>query len=661
MNGIYLFFIVIFIIVFFATPDTSHAQNTSIDSLLEIVKQNRANSATYNQLALEHYIININRSKQFASKALSLAREEKDSAQIAYAFNRLGTTCLYQNELDSALVNYRNSATLFGHLKMYNDCAGSTTCCAKVFEYKLQNDSAQKEYAKALDIFEKAGKSEYYVQALIANGKFHSKQGKLNDALGYFNKALENMSHLKDYDQIIFFNTIAKTYQDLGDFRNAIKFLDEAISKSKLGRDDMVLALTYVNVGNLYIAWGKGETALKYYTKSLEISKKAGFGQFLRGIPVLIGDIYLDKKQYDKAKNYYLQTLDYAHQSSGDVINEAKAYHGLSKICTDKHEYNEAIKHSLKALSLSERAKIPLYIANTHYLLAKNYLNFSLLEKAKNHLDTAASIATKDSLKNLEAQITLLYARYYNISNKEPGSSPFYEKYIAIKDSMFTGQNQELFARFQVELDNLEKGYKLKEAENLNKLNVAELSQKKKQIIFISTISLLLLMGIFVYAAMYSQQQQTNRALFIKNEELLKQENERRSNKKAQEGKSTKIPETLQKEVIRKLNEELDKNKIHLRNGLTLHSLSKILGTNSVYLSKIIKTTYNSSFSAFINKHRVMEAQKMILNKNFSNYTIDAISTECGYNSKSTFNKTFKELTGLTPKEFKRQGALQNQ
>jgi AraC-like DNA-binding protein len=48
----------------------------------------------------------------------------------------------------------------------------------------------------------------------------------------------------------------------------------------------------------------------------------------------------------------------------------------------------------------------------------------------------------------------------------------------------------------------------------------------------------------------------------------------------------------------------------------------------------------------------------MILNPEFSNYTIDAISQECGYNSKSTFNKAFKQITGLTPNEYKRQEDL---
>jgi AraC-like DNA-binding protein len=50
----------------------------------------------------------------------------------------------------------------------------------------------------------------------------------------------------------------------------------------------------------------------------------------------------------------------------------------------------------------------------------------------------------------------------------------------------------------------------------------------------------------------------------------------------------------------------------------------------------------------------------MILDKKFAHYTIDAISHECGYKNKSTFNKAFKNIVGLTPKAYREQASVKS-
>lgn len=629
-------------------------QNSIVDSLFNVVKQNRATAETYNKLAQEHWYIDIPKSKEYALRALELAQEEQNMPQIGFAFNRLGTAFLYLQELDSAQHYYNKSVDVFEQQEMYTELAGATACCARIFETKFKYDSALYKYSKALDIFEMAEKSEYYVQTLMVVGGLYSNLGDFSNAQKYFDMALENKSHVNNYDLITMYNKIGINYQNLGNFRNAIKYFQDAFKACDLSDNNIALATTYVNIANLYIAWDKKEEALNYLEKGLEISKSTGIEYYKQTILLLIADIYLDFGQLDKAGEYYTNLLNSAHEPT-NVFNEGKAYNGLAKIAANKHQYNEAIKHSAKALQFFEKMQRPFYIANSHYLLAANYLGKSDLRKVKEHLDKAAFIANQYSFKELEAEVLLLYARYNNKANNGwgRGSEKLYEKYIAIKDSLFEQQNQKLLAKFQVEMDNLEKDYQLKEAKSLNKLKEAELDQKKRQVTNISLISLLLLAGVFVFVVMYIKKQKANRLLFLKNKELVKKESKMQSKRDLVE-----IPESRQNEIIKKLNREMNENSIHLQTDLTLYSLSKALNTNSSYLSRIIQLNYNCNFSAFLNKHRIIEAQKMILDKSFAHYTIDAISHECGYKSKSTFNKAFKEITGLTPNEYKRQGEL---
>lgn len=71
------------------------------------------------------------------------------------------------------------------------------------------------------------------------------------------------------------------------------------------------------------------------------------------------------------------------------------------------------------------------------------------------------------------------------------------------------------------------------------------------------------------------------------------------------------------------------------------------------HLSQAINQNLNTNFYKFVNAYRVEEVKKKLKNPEFEKYSILGIAFESGFNSKSTFNKIFKEETGMTPSEFK--------
>jgi AraC-like DNA-binding protein len=50
---------------------------------------------------------------------------------------------------------------------------------------------------------------------------------------------------------------------------------------------------------------------------------------------------------------------------------------------------------------------------------------------------------------------------------------------------------------------------------------------------------------------------------------------------------------------------------------------------------------------------RVNQAKSLLLDADYSNYTITSIGLESGFNSKSTFYTVFKKHSGCTPVQFK--------
>lgn len=101
-----------------------------------------------------------------------------------------------------------------------------------------------------------------------------------------------------------------------------------------------------------------------------------------------------------------------------------------------------------------------------------------------------------------------------------------------------------------------------------------------------------------------------------------------------------------------KVLEAIVTEKIYQNPELTLTDLSKNLATNPSLLSKIINQGFEMNFNDLINYYRVEEVKEKLQNTANANLTIMSLAYDAGFNSKATFNRAFKKVTGKTPKEF---------
>jgi AraC-like DNA-binding protein len=97
-----------------------------------------------------------------------------------------------------------------------------------------------------------------------------------------------------------------------------------------------------------------------------------------------------------------------------------------------------------------------------------------------------------------------------------------------------------------------------------------------------------------------------------------------------------------------------EQHKPYLDNTLTLPKLAGQLGISHHLLSETINTIFKENFFQFINRYRIDYATQLLMNKKYAHLTIEAIGYEAGFNSKTTFNNTFKKLKGLPPSEYKK-------
>ncbi|WP_344785815.1 helix-turn-helix domain-containing protein [Postechiella marina] len=94
--------------------------------------------------------------------------------------------------------------------------------------------------------------------------------------------------------------------------------------------------------------------------------------------------------------------------------------------------------------------------------------------------------------------------------------------------------------------------------------------------------------------------------------------------------------------------------KIYRDSNLDRNSVAEILGISPSYVSQLVNSITGENFSTYINRYRVEEIKRLILDKEFENYSLVAIGLECGFSSKTTFHNSFKKITGMTPNAYRK-------
>lgn len=98
----------------------------------------------------------------------------------------------------------------------------------------------------------------------------------------------------------------------------------------------------------------------------------------------------------------------------------------------------------------------------------------------------------------------------------------------------------------------------------------------------------------------------------------------------------------------------LQEKKVYTDSELTISRLAEELEIPVHYLSQVINVKQESNFFDFFNQFRVEEAKRLLTSNEFNNYTIEAIAYDCGFGTKTSFNRAFKKYTGKTPSEYRK-------
>ncbi len=107
-------------------------------------------------------------------------------------------------------------------------------------------------------------------------------------------------------------------------------------------------------------------------------------------------------------------------------------------------------------------------------------------------------------------------------------------------------------------------------------------------------------------------------------------------------------------EIRQKIQDYLTQSEHYCQKDFTILQLYDATQISPHKISTVLNLLESKNFNSYINGFRVEKIKENLKNEQYQKYTIDAIGSEVGFNSKSVFYREFKKHTGQTPFEYRK-------
>ena len=102
------------------------------------------------------------------------------------------------------------------------------------------------------------------------------------------------------------------------------------------------------------------------------------------------------------------------------------------------------------------------------------------------------------------------------------------------------------------------------------------------------------------------------------------------------------------------LQNAMQQDQLYLDATLNLNALAKHLDIPAKHISQTLNQYVGKNLNDFVNEYRVEEVKQKLVDPQFAHLTILGIAFESGFNSKASFQRTFKKVVECSPSEYKK-------
>ncbi|MDD5571253.1 MAG: AraC family transcriptional regulator [Bacteroidales bacterium] len=612
-------------------------QTKTIDSLKQVLRKvdNKGKAKVYNELSRKYVDISSETAIQYANEALKIATQTNNLSEKANALGILGIINYNTGNNKNAYGYYQQSLAIYDNLSNKKGIAKINNYLGILYGQLDNYKEALKSYNKSLQIYKELNDKNNIASLLMNIGIIFKSKNQYKEAEDNYQKALVIFYELNNKEEISrITNNLGNLYLNWGKNETALKYYQQSLKISEELKNKELMATTLNNIGIVYLNIGKYNDALKNFTSALNFLDELKNNPIIAKINNNIGNIYEKENDFQKALYYYKKSYDLTDKKSSESV--AMALNNIGNTYTKLGNYNVALQYLKQSIKITDSVNI--YGDGN----MANYKDIACLYQKMNDYKTAN--------------------KYLN-------------QYYALKDSVYNKETHRQIMEINTKYETERKDKEIKLLNTQKELNKAEYN--KRIIFLISAFILIIVALIFYYNKIKS-----DKNLAFKNFEIVKSENEILKSKQtqlinknkliietkiseetsfennikpqAEKYSSSPLTDIQKHELINKITEAMEKDRVYTDIGLNINDFSKKLNTNRMYVSNVINETFNKNFTNFINEYRVKEARRLLSDVESQKYTLETIAKSVGFKSRSVFIGAFKIYTGITPSFYRK-------
>lgn len=290
---------------------------------------------------------------------------------------------------------------------------------------------------------------------------------------------------------------------------------------------------------------------------------------------------------------------------------------------------------------LNPKDKLLKSTSNNQIAITSIYIDGKLEEVGSKMLPVSSEYMKVIKLSPSQNSIGIHFSdRLYTIPQSE-----IYEYKLEGLDDKW----QRIIGRNDLYISNLPSGsYKLL-------LRKAGSEEPMQSISIIKTKSYTIYVWLFIIAILIVASVLTFRMNILKTKRLKEKFIQSSSKVKYQ---SIKMEENEISQIKEALLKYFEEEQPYLNSELKLEDVSNAIHHSKTRVSQVLNQYLQSNFADFTNTYRIQVFKEKAEEGLIQQYTLSALSKECGFSSRSSFFHSFKKITGQTPLEYLKEAGI---
>ncbi len=326
--------------------------------------------------------------------------KEKDEGELLDILMGLGNLYKSLGKWDEAMQTYKKALEIAEKLGDDEAMVDINFGMGDIEKSRGRWDAADIFFEAAGKISERIGDIHRLGEAERSLGHVHWRKGEYVDAVNHFTEAI---SHAKETNDSAMagriFIDMGNLYSDMGNLEKAIDYYQKSIPRLKKVKDYREIGRALNNLGDSYMQLEDWKKAIEYFARSEDAAAKTGDLNMIAWSMFNAGEAYARKGEVDKAKKYCDEAYEMLERM-GDKVGLAAIHRVYGIIAQQEKDWEHAIKHLKKSVSMLRELDIPHLLALSLFEMGNAYAGKGDKKSAEKHYKEALEIFEKIKSKN---------------------------------------------------------------------------------------------------------------------------------------------------------------------------------------------------------------------------------------------------------------------